>query len=319
MLAHGVNEMHTSSIRLADGHPPPTAALRRPAARAAGGGAHRPLHHRGAALGLNHTTVARNITALERALGGRVLVRGADGWALTALGGARRGPARRVAESLDRLAGRRAGRPRHRRRADDDDRRVRRLHRLARDGRVAPRAPRAVGRARHRHPVATQHRSGVDIDVVVGEPACSAAGRAPRRVRARHVRLARLPGAPRRTRHVEEMSRHRLVYFVDSMLQVNDLDTPAASLPGMPRRGHLDERVRARRGDPGRGRSRVPALLHGRPAPRPGPDAPTRHHRAAALLGGGPQPESWRRPAVAAVVGGLRKQMDEQRGALIGR
>ncbi|WP_036970359.1 helix-turn-helix domain-containing protein, partial [Promicromonospora kroppenstedtii] len=38
------------------------------------------------ALGVNHTTVARNVTALERALGGRLLVKGADGWELTTLG-----------------------------------------------------------------------------------------------------------------------------------------------------------------------------------------------------------------------------------------
>ena len=39
-------------------------------------------------LGLTHTTVARNVATLERALGGRVLVRGAEGWELTDLGSA---------------------------------------------------------------------------------------------------------------------------------------------------------------------------------------------------------------------------------------
>ena len=37
-------------------------------------------------LGLNHTTIARRISALEAALGGRVLARGAAGWVLTPLG-----------------------------------------------------------------------------------------------------------------------------------------------------------------------------------------------------------------------------------------
>ena len=37
-------------------------------------------------LGLNHTTIARRIGALEDALGGRVLARGAAGWVLTPLG-----------------------------------------------------------------------------------------------------------------------------------------------------------------------------------------------------------------------------------------
>ncbi|CAA9266683.1 MAG: Transcriptional regulator, LysR family [uncultured Arthrobacter sp.] len=38
------------------------------------------------ALGLNHTTVARRIAALEKALGGRVLARATSGWELTELG-----------------------------------------------------------------------------------------------------------------------------------------------------------------------------------------------------------------------------------------
>ncbi|NED64094.1 LysR family transcriptional regulator, partial [Streptomyces sp. SID10244] len=37
-------------------------------------------------LGLNHTTVARRIDALEKAVGARVLSRGAAGWELTDLG-----------------------------------------------------------------------------------------------------------------------------------------------------------------------------------------------------------------------------------------
>ena len=37
-------------------------------------------------LGINHTTVARRIAALEEALGGRVMRRGDAGWTLTPLG-----------------------------------------------------------------------------------------------------------------------------------------------------------------------------------------------------------------------------------------
>lgn len=37
-------------------------------------------------LGINHTTISRRIAALEEALGGRVLTRGAGGWELTDLG-----------------------------------------------------------------------------------------------------------------------------------------------------------------------------------------------------------------------------------------
>lgn len=40
----------------------------------------------GEVLGVNHSTVSRRIAALETAMGGRVLVRTAGGWEVTALG-----------------------------------------------------------------------------------------------------------------------------------------------------------------------------------------------------------------------------------------
>ena len=46
-------------------------------------------------LGLNHTTIARRIAALEQSIGGRVLARVAGGWELTELGARRWRPPRR--------------------------------------------------------------------------------------------------------------------------------------------------------------------------------------------------------------------------------
>ncbi|MDQ0852648.1 DNA-binding transcriptional LysR family regulator [Arthrobacter sp. V4I6] len=89
-------------------------------------------------LGLNHTTVSRRIAALEKALGGRVLSRAAGGWELTDLGVEAAQVGERVEEAVRALEQTRphAG-PDHRRRPDDRNRRLQRLHRGAR-GRPAP-------------------------------------------------------------------------------------------------------------------------------------------------------------------------------------
>ncbi|HZU92457.1 MAG TPA: LysR substrate-binding domain-containing protein, partial [Microbacterium sp.] len=103
----------------------------------------------------------------------------------------------------------------------------------------------AVAQLRRRHPKlsveivnvtrrALQHRSGLDLEVVVGQPQVH---------RAEAIRLgdytlgmyaARTyldefgtPGG------IAELSAHPLVYFVDSMLQVDDLDAPRRLVPGM--------------------------------------------------------------------------------------
>ena len=115
----------------------------------------------------------------------------------------------------------------------------------ATDGFSAYIAAPAAAQVQRRHPKvaveivaatrrATQQRSGLDIEVVVGEPQVH---------RAEAIRLGdyclgpvRLARLPRRTRHADEASRiwprYPLVYFIDSMLQVDDLDlAPHASPP----------------------------------------------------------------------------------------
>jgi DNA-binding transcriptional LysR family regulator len=81
---------------------------------------------------------------------------------------------------------------------------------------------------------AIQHRSGLDIEVVVGEPQVH---------RAEAVRLgAYVLGMYASRKYlaehgtpatVDELIRHPLVYFVDSMLQVDDLDVPRRLVPTM--------------------------------------------------------------------------------------
>ncbi|WP_344297296.1 LysR family transcriptional regulator [Sinomonas flava] len=187
----------------------------------------------GEGLGLNHTTVARKIAALEKSLGGRVLVRSAGGWELTPLGEQAVGVAEQVAAAVSRLG---EG-------AEDPVAGVVRM--TATDGFSAYIASPAVAGLRAEHPGLTvelvtvtrramQQRSGVDIEVVVGEPQVHRAQAvrlgdytlgmyASRDYLARHG----TPGTP------EEMARHGLVYFVDSMLQVDDLDAPRRLAPEM--------------------------------------------------------------------------------------
>ena len=123
------------------------------------------------ALGLNHTTVSRRIAALEKALGGRVLARAAGGWELTELGE----QAVRVAEQVEAAVS--ALGPEGK--APDPIAGVVRM--TATDGFSAYIAAPAVARLRRKHPGlsvevvtmtrrALQQRSGLDIEVVVGEP-----------------------------------------------------------------------------------------------------------------------------------------------------
>ncbi|WP_460702629.1 LysR family transcriptional regulator [Myceligenerans halotolerans] len=271
------------------------------------------------ALGLTHTTVARNIAALNRSLGGRVLVRGADGWELTALGERAARAAEGVAEAMTTLA--------------DGESAADRVTGVVRmtttDGFAAYLASPAVARLRDEHPDlsveivtvtrrAAQHRSGVDVEVVVGTPQVN---------RGRAVRLAEyelgLYGArDYLARHgtpssAAEASGHHLVYFVDSMLQVDDLDVPRRLLPGIQdalTSTNVFVHVEATRAGAGLGflpcfmADRHPDLVRLLPH-----EVRDRLPYFAVV-----HPESWRRPAVAAVLDGLRAEAVRQREALLG-
>lgn len=271
------------------------------------------------ALGVNHTTVARNVTALERALGGRLLVRGADGWELTSLGrrAARAGEA--VSDAVARLV---AG--------DTEADPVTGVVRMtATDGFSAYVASPAIARLRGAHPelsvelvtvtrVATHHRSGVDVDVVVGQPSVQRA----KAVRLGEYVLGMYGARDYLTRHgtpttVAEMSEHGLVYFVDSMLQVNDLDAPRRLVPGM--RDALAStnvfvHVEATRA--GAGLGFLPCFMADRhdDLVRLLPDDVTERLPYWAVV----RSESWRRPAVAAVVQALSEEMTRQRDRMLG-
>ena len=272
------------------------------------------------ALGVNHTTVARNITSLERSLGGRLLVRGADGWELTSLGrrAARAGEA--VSDAVDRLV---AG--------DTEADPVTGVVRMtATDGFSAYIASPAIARLRGEHPelsvelvtvtrVATHHRSGVDIDVVVGEPSVQRA----KAVCLGDYVLGMYGSRDYLARHgtpatVDEMSRHGLVYFIDSMLQVNHLDAPRRLVPGMQdalASTNVFVHVEATRA--GAGLGFLPCFMADRhdDLVRLLPDEVTERLPYWAVI----RSESWRRPAVAAVVQSLAEEMGRQQERMLGQ
>lgn len=272
------------------------------------------------ALGLNHTTVSRRIAALEKALGGRVLARSTAGWELTELGQ----EAVRVAEQVEAVLGTLGPGGK----APDPITGVVRM--TATDGFSAYIAAPAVARLRRDHPGlsvevvtmtrrALQQRSGLDIEVVVGEPQVHRA----EAVRLGDYMLGMYASQTYLAEHgtpatVAELNGHPLVYFVDSMLQVDDLDAPRRLVPAM-RDGltstNVFVHVEATRA--GAGIGFLPCFmadLHS-DLVRLLPDQIAELLPYWMVL----RPDSLRRPAVAAVVQALRDRMAEHRDALLGR
>ena len=186
-------------------------------------------------LGLNHTTVSRRVTALEKTLAGRVLAKTAGGWELTDLG-------RRAVEAAENVESAVAV-------LGESPGSVRQLTGVVRisatDGFSAYIATPAVVGLQRSNPNlsveivtvtrrALQHRSGLDIEVVVGEPQVhrAEAVRLGEYVLGMYASLDYLAthGSPG---SLDELVAHPLVYFVDSMLQVDDLDAPRRIVPTM--------------------------------------------------------------------------------------
>lgn len=271
-------------------------------------------------LGLNHTTISRRIAALEKALGGRVLSRASGGWELTELGE----EAVRVAEQVE-TAVHSLGEPGQ---APDPITGVVRM--TATDGFSAYVAAPAVAKLRRRHPglsveivtvtrQALQQRSGLDIEIVVGEPQVHRAeafklGDYELGMYASKDYLAE-HGTPET---VEELVEHRLVYFVDSMLQVDDLDAPRRLVPSMKdglSSTNVFVHVEATRASAGIGF--LPCFMGDLHADlvRLLPETLSERLPYWMVL----RPDSMRRPAVAAVVQALRDQTVAHEKALLGQ
>lgn len=182
-------------------------------------------------LGLNHTTVSRRIAALEKAYGERLLVASPDGWELNAAGRQLLPVAEDIESALGRIG-------------SHSDSSISGTIRLACPqafalGYAVP----ALTRLQRTHPGlqfelitatqrARQYRSGVDIEVVVGRPD------APRSI-AKHIRDYRLQlyasqdyvASHTMPTDLDELAQHRLIYYIENSLQVDDLDEAAEALP----------------------------------------------------------------------------------------
>ncbi len=185
--------------------------------------------------GVDHTTVARRIGALEEALGGRLVTQSGRGWELTSLGHHAAETAGRIEAAMSHLA---AG-------GEEPDPVAGVVRMSATDGFSAFIAAPAIAGLRERHPdlsveiVAAQrraslHRPGLDLEVVVGQPQ-TARGTT---IELGSYTLGMYASRAYLRRHttphdLDDLQQHRLVYFVDAMLQVEALDLPRRVVPRM--------------------------------------------------------------------------------------
>ncbi len=270
-------------------------------------------------LGLDHTTVARRIAALEDVLGGRVVAQSATGWELTDLGRSAAETGGRIEAALSQLDGG----------TEPPDPISGVVRMSATDGFSAYIAAPAVAALRRDHPRLTveivaatrraaEHRAGLDLEVVVGVPQTRRAhavklGTYTLGMYASRDYLDRV-GTPSTAAELEQ---HRLVYFVDSMLQVDALDLPRRLVPRMQdglTSTNVFVHVEATRA--GAGIGLLPCF------------AADRHHDLVRLLPSVfaeklpyylvARPESLRLPAVSALAAALRAQTRASRAMLDG-
>ena len=188
-----------------------------------------------ALLGVDHTTVRRRLDRLEAALGARLLDRGADGWQLTAIGrdvAERAAPLEGIVEQVVAAAS-----------GDDFVRGTVRV--AAPEGFGSLFAAPALARVRVEHPgialeLVTSTRplslrgSGFDLAVTVGSPAgarvtAELLTEYALRLYAAPSYLAARPGI----RTPTDLEGHDLVFYVDALLTVRELDLATLGLEGM--------------------------------------------------------------------------------------
>ena len=256
------------------------------------------------ALGTTHTTVSRRILALDKQMGGRTLGRTPQGWELTELGRACVDAAEGIEKSLSQLtAGIRDG-------VDNVSGvvRVSTTH-----GFCALIATPALARLQKKHPLlrvellsatrrVSQNRSGVDIEVVVGNVE---AGRAETILLSDYA-LRLYAGTQYAAEHtmpetVEDLASHRFISYVESTLQVSELALRHLSLrdePAQFQSTNVFAQIEAVRANAGIGM--LPAfMVHGQEGfLRVLPDKVEQHLQFWAAA----RPESMRSPAVQAVL-----------------
>ncbi|WP_415973823.1 LysR family transcriptional regulator [Rhodococcus sp. 077-4] len=186
-------------------------------------------------LGVDHTTVSRRIHALEKILDVRLIERGTNGWELTDIGRAVAEQARSIEESVQSAVDAAQGNSGNTLRGT--------VRVIAPDGFGTLVVTPALARLRLRHPdlsvellTATRqmnlHQSGFDVALAVGSPVNSrlvseTVSRYSMGIYATEEYI-REHGSPT---SIEDVATHPIIFFVDSLLQVGDLDLER-HLPG---------------------------------------------------------------------------------------
>lgn len=185
-------------------------------------------------LGINHATVSRRIGALEKMTGQRLLLRSQSGWEITTQGRQVFEIAEEIEQSLTRLV------------KDDAATAVTGTVRIgapeAFSGHIA--AP-VLARVQRKYPAldielfastqpARQNRSGLDLEIVVGKPEVPRAWERPLfeyqlKLYATETYLED-HGTPQT---LQDLEQHRLNYYVEAILLVQDLDAALTTLPQM--------------------------------------------------------------------------------------
>jgi DNA-binding transcriptional LysR family regulator len=179
-------------------------------------------------LRVDHSTVSRRLRVLEKVFGAPLLDRGAEGWELTELGKAVADHARPIEQALEQvsLAARGAR----------GNTLTGNLRITAPDGFGTHFVVPAMVKLREQHPAlsvelitATRqlslHQSGFDLAIAVGKPVT-------RRLFVEELcryRLAlyasgRYLATHGRPKSIEELKEHTIIFYIDSLLQVGDLD-----------------------------------------------------------------------------------------------
>jgi DNA-binding transcriptional LysR family regulator len=180
------------------------------------------------ALGVDHTTVSRRIKALEKALRVRLVERGSDGWELTEAGRAVAEHARPIQHAVEQAAMAASGsRP---------DRLAGTIRVTAPDGFGVVFVVPALTQVREEHPdlnveliTATRelrlYQSGFDLAIAVGKPMAT---KVFTELLTDYTLELYASEAYLKTRGepttVDELNRHPLIFYIDSLLQIGDLD-----------------------------------------------------------------------------------------------
>lgn len=185
-------------------------------------------------LGINHATVSRRINSLEKVTGQRLLLRSQSGWEITSEGRQIFEIAEEIEQSLTKLI------------ADDAEAAVTGTVRIgAPEAFTGHIATSVLARVQRAHPAleielftstqrARQNRSGLDLEIVVGKPEVPRAWEQPLfeyelKLYATEAYLAD-NGTPAR---LQDLQTHRLNYYVEAILLVQDLDDALTMLPPM--------------------------------------------------------------------------------------